>query len=121
MGFASLVEMIEVNVSEGLGSDWLSRLGDLERFRPLVANAPALAMDGRMMPHEWLATDAGILKTDAIDHHDDHFVPGPQDIAWDVAGFAAEFGLSSRTVRDFAESIRRFVRRSRLAGAIAVL
>jgi hypothetical protein len=45
------------------------------------------------MPHEWLRTPTGLLKTDALDHHDDHFYPGPTDIAWDVAGFAVEFGL----------------------------
>ena len=45
-----------------------------------------------MLPHEWLETAGGYIKTDALDHHDDHFFPGPQDIAWDLAGFAVEFG-----------------------------
>ncbi len=88
-----LLEMIEVNISEGLGPVWRDRLGDLGRFRPLLIGAPAVAVDGRMMPHEWLATPQGLVKTDATDHGDDHFFPGPQDIAWDVAGFAVEFGL----------------------------
>lgn len=100
-----LVEMIDVNVSEGLGPGWRDRLGDLERFRPALATAPAVALDGRTMPHEWLATPHGILKTDAADHHDDHFFPGPQEIAWDVAGFTAEFGLSRRATLDFANAV----------------
>ncbi|HYO79940.1 MAG TPA: hypothetical protein VES20_00950, partial [Bryobacteraceae bacterium] len=33
------------------------------------------------------------VKTDALDHYDDHFFPGRQDIAWDVAGAAVEFGF----------------------------
>jgi hypothetical protein len=44
-----------------------------------------------MQPQEWIHTAAGFLKTDAIDHHDDHFLPGCQDIAWDVAGAVLEF------------------------------
>ena len=97
--------MIEVNVSEGLGPVWRDRLGDLGRFRPLLIGAPAVSVDGRMMPHEWLATPRGLLKADATDHGDDHFLPGPQDIAWDVAGFAMEFGLAAGRTRDFAEYV----------------
>jgi hypothetical protein len=105
-----LAEMIGVNVSEGLGPHWRHRLGDLERFRPILTTAPAVAVDGRMMPHEWLATPHGILKTDAADHHDDHFFPGRQDIAWDVAGFTAEFGLSPRATRDFTDAVGSLAR-----------
>ena len=101
----SLLEMIEVNVIEGLGAGWRHRLGDLDRFHRVLAGAPAIAVDGRMMPHEWLRTPCGILKTDAVDHHADHFFPGPQDIAWDVAGFGAEFGLRERATRDFADEV----------------
>jgi hypothetical protein len=103
--FESLAQMVEVNVVEGLGPAWRNRLGDLERFRAILAASPALAIDGRMMPHEWLATSRGILKADATDHGDDHFFPGPQDIAWDVAGFAIEFGLSRGAKEDFADAV----------------
>jgi hypothetical protein len=100
-----LSEMIAMNVKEGLGTSWRDKLGDLDRFRPVLAGAPAVTLDGRMMPHEWLRTPHGILKTDAVDHHDDHFFPGPQDIAWDVAGFSAEFGLKEEAARDFANEV----------------
>jgi hypothetical protein len=55
-----------------------------------------VAVDGRMMPHEWIETAAGWVKTDALDHHDDHFFPGCQPIAWDRAGVEVEFGLIDR-------------------------
>jgi hypothetical protein len=50
--------------------------------------------DGRMMPHEWLSSDGGeLLKLDAGSHGDNHFFPGPCDIAWDVAGAIVEWEL----------------------------
>jgi hypothetical protein len=57
------------------------------------ANASPVAVDGHMQPWEWIATAHGYLKTDALDHHADHFFPGNTDIAWDLAGFSIEFGL----------------------------
>ena len=71
-----LAKMIEVNT----GRAWP---GDLPESR-------AVALDGRMLPHDWLDTPAGYVKTDALDHYDDHFFPGPQDIAWDLAAFGVE-------------------------------
>lgn len=59
-----------------------------------------VAVDGRMLPQEWLQTGAGYVKTDALDHHDDHFYPGCQDIAWDIAGAAVEWGLPVDALTD---------------------
>jgi hypothetical protein len=57
--------------------------------------------DSRMTPHEWLLTDAGRwLKLDAAIHGDDHFFPGPCDIAWDLAGIVVEWNLST-AAREF--------------------
>ena len=51
--------------------------------------------DGRMLPHEWIRTpDGQLCKTDASSHGDDHFFPGPTDIAWDLAGSIVEWDLS---------------------------
>lgn len=61
--------------------------------RSLLAARPAVAVDGRMLRHEWIETAMGLMKTDALDHHADHFFPGCQDIAWDVAGLTIETGL----------------------------
>jgi hypothetical protein len=63
--------------------------------------AAAVAIDGHMAPHEWIATPRGYLKTDALDHHDNHFLPGSTDIAWDLAGAAIEFAMSREQRRAF--------------------
>jgi hypothetical protein len=55
---------------------------------------PAI-VDGRMMPHEWIAAPGGALKVDATTHGDDHFFPGPTDIAWDLAGVIVEWDLDA--------------------------
>lgn len=52
--------------------------------------------DARMMPCEWFLTEEGRwLKLDAAVHGDDHFFPGPCDIAWDLAGIVVEWNLTS--------------------------
>ncbi len=83
--FEELREMIYVNTGHDVP----------ESLRGLVCDAPTVAIDGRMLPHEWILTGNGYLKTDAVDHHDDHFFPGCQDIAWDIAGTAVEFGIDA--------------------------
>ena len=70
---------------------------------PAFAPAATVAVDGRMLPHEWIRTREGFLKTDALDHYDDHFFPGCQDIAWDVAGAIVEFGMSHEQAAEFSE------------------
>ena len=57
--------------------------------------------DGRMLPHEWLRSERGeLLKLDAGTHGDNHFFPGPCDIAWDVAGTIVEWELEGEA-RDY--------------------
>jgi hypothetical protein len=94
--FEDLAGMIEVNT--GLDA------GRLERFRAMVTSTRSVAIDGRMLPHEWLLTSAGFLKTDSLDHTDDHFLPGCTDIAWDLAGASIEFGLSPQEAAHFVET-----------------
>ena len=93
--FDEIMEMIRVNTEEGLGPGWTEALRALERMRPEVCARPTVAIDGRMLPHEWLRTPQGYLKTDGIEHHADHFFPGCQDIAWDLAGAILEFDLDA--------------------------
>jgi hypothetical protein len=58
--------------------------------------------DGRLMPHEWVRTEDGrTFKTDATMHGDDHFYPGPCDIAWDIAGALIEWSLDVTAERRF--------------------
>lgn len=89
---AALEEMIRVNAAEGLGAE----------LRLRAREGPPVALDGRMFPHEWIATGRGFVKTDAVDHHDDHFFPGPQDIAWDLAAAQIEFGMGREAAAHFA-------------------
>jgi hypothetical protein len=86
------LNMMRVNVQEALGTDSAARLETLERYRSAVCDSSTVAIDGRMLPYEFVRTDRGYLKTDALDHYDDHFFPGCQDIAWDMAAVCAEFG-----------------------------
>ncbi|MBZ5585043.1 MAG: hypothetical protein LAQ30_23105, partial [Acidobacteriia bacterium] len=50
---------------------------DVSGWRAAVEDGAAIALDGRMLRHEWLETARGYMKADALDHHDDHFFPGP--------------------------------------------
>jgi hypothetical protein len=100
-----LLEMVRANVAEGLGEDRLAGLRGAERHLRGLGEAPAVAIDGRVLRHEWLRAGDGYLKADAVDHHDDHFFPGPADIAWDVAAFGAEFALSDAALGDLAADV----------------
>jgi hypothetical protein len=82
-----LAEMLRFNISREFQIDLNLNLDALQPSRLVV-------VDGRMQPHEWLRASGGILlKTDASTHGDDHFFPGPTDIAWDLAGVAVEWNL----------------------------
>jgi hypothetical protein len=87
-------EMVRVNVAESLGPEWSERAGaQLQRRRSAAEDGQTVDIDGRMLPHEWIETRDGFLKVDALDHHDDHFFPGAQDIYWDMAATTVEFEL----------------------------
>jgi len=80
----ALEQMTEVNLERALG---VSASVVLPMERPVIA-------DARMMPCEWVrAADGRLLKVDAASHGDDHFYPGPTDIAWDIAGAIIEWKL----------------------------
>ncbi|MBI4787166.1 MAG: hypothetical protein HY782_08990 [Chloroflexi bacterium] len=93
--FELLMEMIRTNVAEGLGAEWRDRAEGLQQFKLIVEDARPVMIDGRMLPHEWLKVGDGYLKTDGHDHCDDHFFPGIQNTAWDIAGTCVEFGLDA--------------------------
>lgn len=84
-----LREMLEFNVQQEFGRDL--------KLEPdhLACTDPVL-VDGRMQPYEWIGTGSGeFIKTDAISHGDNHFFPGPCNIAWDLAGAAVEWQFGS--------------------------
>ena len=97
--FDDILAMTRLNVAEGLGEAAAECLGWMERMRAAVEARPALAVDGRMLPQEWLRTSRGPIKCDGLDHHDDHFWPGRQDIAWDIAGAMVEWGMDAAARR----------------------
>lgn len=97
-----LREMVEVNTREALGDSAHHAVHQLLQAE-FTSNARPVALDGRMFPHEWLRSGDTLLKTDATDHHDDHFFPGTQDIAWDLAATSIEFGMDDRAERYLLE------------------
>jgi hypothetical protein len=81
-----LEHMAQINLERALG---VSRQLKLPVERPVIA-------DARMMPYEWiLPNDGRLRKLDAADHGDNHFFPGPTDIAWDLAGAIVEWKLNA--------------------------
>ena len=82
----SLATMTEINLEKEFGVE--CDLGsELDTANPVFC-------DGRMMPHEWVITPVGSwVKTDGASHGDDHFFPGPCDIAWDMAGAIVEWQM----------------------------
>ncbi|MDB5682550.1 MAG: hypothetical protein JWM75_248, partial [Sphingomonas bacterium] len=85
------------------------------RFAEAHAQAPAMesrvvrmATDNRCDPHEWLRLpDGRILKADALDHDAAHDLIGAQDLAWDVAGIAAEFDLDEDAMGQLVAATER--------------
>ena len=111
----ALWEMIETNVRE---ADGTLRIPARSRYASVLADAPRAAIDGRMLPHEWIRTAEGYIKTDALDHACDHFFPGAQDPAWDLAAVETEFGLEPAASGTLLE---HYARASRDAGIRARL
>jgi hypothetical protein len=72
----------------------------LDVVRPVIS-------DSRMMPHEWILTKESMFKCDAATHGDDHFFPGPVDIAWDVAGTIVEWHLAGEASEYFIDAYER--------------
>jgi hypothetical protein len=95
----ALAEMTHHNISEALGPGATAPLSALA-LRASAKPGPTTIPDGRLLPHEWLTTTAGLRKVDGFDHGDDHFYPGPCDIAWDLAGAVVELGLDAAQRRE---------------------
>jgi len=110
---SQLKQMVEFNIQQEFGTNVV--FDDHE-----LSCRPPVLVDGRMQPYEWIATGAEtFVKTDAIDHGDNHFFPGPCDIAWDVAGTIVEWALdepsTDRLLQEFQHHSGDDVRR-RLSG-----
>jgi hypothetical protein len=88
---APLLEMLETNTRLHHGERLDAGLAVARACAATSASHPAVVVDGHMAPWEWLATAHGLIKVDSAEHGDDHFLPGPQDIGWDVAAALCEF------------------------------
>jgi hypothetical protein len=85
----SLLErMIDTNARELLDAASADRIRDM--WVDVPHDLPAAFLDARMLAHEWIRSAAGLVKVDALDHHHDHFFPGVQSPAWDLAGAIVE-------------------------------
>ncbi|WP_437809525.1 hypothetical protein [Sorangium sp. So ce1078] len=95
-----IITMARTNFSLEMGNELPGEL-HLEIARPVL-------VDGKMDPHEWLGSASGeLFKVDASGHGDDHFLPGPTDIAWDLAGAIIEWRMAPGARRAFLERYRR--------------
>ncbi|HKW19179.1 MAG TPA: hypothetical protein VJO35_16855 [Terriglobales bacterium] len=96
-----LEQMLVHNVQEEFGRQL--------RLEPGQLRAPrAVLVDGRMQPHEWIAADGKVMKTDAISHGDNHFFPGPCGIAWDLVGAIVEWNLGAASTEFLLSRFRQF-------------
>jgi hypothetical protein len=72
----------------------------LELVRPIEP-------DARLSPHEWvIGAERRVVKTDSADHASDHLMPGPADVAWDLAGTIVEWDLDQSQRRSFLQQYR---------------
>ena len=93
--------MARFNIAQEFGTENAIPEGALSTLNPVL-------VDGRMNPHEWLLTDDGeLLKTDNASHGDDHFFPGPTDIAWDLAGAIVEWNMDEQAAEFLIDEYRR--------------
>jgi hypothetical protein len=87
-------EMAATNAAEALDDNAVAAIDRLARAARRF-DQPRVAVDGRMLKHEWIVSDGGLVKVDALDHHADDFWPGCRDIAWDIAGAVVELDLNA--------------------------
>jgi hypothetical protein len=98
---SQLEAVARFNVAQEFGCEIGEQLSTLNTDRVIVT-------DGRMLPHEWLLTPGGaFVKTDGDTHGDDHFFPGPADIAWDLAGAIVEWSMTTEAAQYMLDRYRR--------------
>jgi hypothetical protein len=89
-----LETMLRFNTREEFGVELPGRLSRLPILKPVIA-------DGRMLPNKWIESEGVLLKVDSATHGDNHFFPGPTDIAWDLAGTIIEWDLDLPAAQQF--------------------
>lgn len=106
---AELSNMAAVNGEELGGKSLRTRIERrLGRLCFSVSTLRPIAVDGRLQPWEWLVLPGDrFLKTDALDHACSHDLVGCQDVAWDVAGAAIEYGATEEELTDLVAGVRK--------------
>ncbi len=98
---SQLPEMVTFNMQHEFGRE------PSVNAQALCSSTPILA-DGRMQLHEWIIDRNVVLKkVDGCTHGDDHFFPGPTDIAWDLAGVIVEWELDRTATEFFISEYKR--------------
>jgi len=92
---AAIEEMVRFNFKQQSARELEIPAGVFESDHPAY-------VDSRMQPHKWIASrDGRILKIDACTHGNDHFLPGPADILWDLAGAIVEWDMDRHAEQSF--------------------
>lgn len=105
---ADLRAMALHNTRQGLGETAARALDDTLAGPDALSGAVnRVSTDNRMLPWEWLVTGDRAIKTDALDHCMAHDLVGCQDITWDIAAAAVEFGLSETDTRHLCDIVER--------------
>ncbi len=95
-----LQNMVQFNFSQEFGREVALPDG-------VYGTQAAVIADCRMQPHEWIQSPNGrILKVDSAQHGNDHFLPGPTDFRWDLAGAIVEWDMSDDVTRTFCQRFR---------------
>lgn len=91
-----LVQMALHNIGCAIGTAVADRYAPLLRDGlHLESKVRRIDSDNRLHAWEWIRNGEGrLIKTDALDHSAGHDLIGAQDVAWDIAGAAAEHELS---------------------------
>ena len=84
-----LTEMLRCNL-------WQEMRVELDVPPAYLQSETAVIPDCRMQPHEWIKSSNGALvKVDGNGDGEGHFLPGPTDILWDLAGAIIEWNMNS--------------------------
>ena len=84
-----LAEMVRFNLSQELECHVKLPAAVFNCDSPVIP-------DCRMQPHKWIqATSGTIIKVDGVCDGEGHFLPGPTDILWDLAGAIVEWNMNS--------------------------
>jgi len=103
-----LARMAVHKAGEALGSEAAAALSRRLAHAPRLENrVRRVVTDNRLHAQEWLVCAGRLVKTDALDHAATHDLVGCQDVAWDVAGAIAEFGLDAAEGEGLCDAVER--------------